>query len=74
VSSEAFDGRSSSADGRASCALSAISYGVGHRGCKEPNHAETQDAHIPDANLDQFLVGANAKTLFDPNGLLDDLS
>ncbi len=28
---------------------------------------------IPDAILDQLLAGADAKTAFDPNGLLDDL-
>ena len=28
---------------------------------------------IPDALLDQLLGGAEAKTAFDPNGLLDDL-
>src|ERR1700729_1786213 len=28
---------------------------------------------IPDAILDQLLAGADAKTVFDPNGLLDDL-
>ena len=28
---------------------------------------------IPDAILDQLLVGADAKTAFDPNGLIDQL-
>src|ERR671914_316633 len=28
---------------------------------------------IPDALLDQLLAGADPKTAFDPNGLLDDL-
>ena len=28
---------------------------------------------IPDALLDQLLAGADAKTAFDPNGLLDEL-
>jgi putative transposase len=28
---------------------------------------------IPDAILDQLLAGADAKTAFDPDGLLDDL-
>src|SRR3712207_9380974 len=28
---------------------------------------------IPDAILDQLLAGADPKTAFDPNGLLDDL-
>src|ERR1700733_12076080 len=28
---------------------------------------------IPDAIVDQLLAGADAKTAFDPNGLLDDL-
>ena len=29
--------------------------------------------HIPDAILDQLLAGADPKTAFDPNGLLDGL-
>ncbi len=29
--------------------------------------------HIPDTILDQLLAGADAKTAFDPNGLLDHL-
>ena len=28
---------------------------------------------IPDAVLDQLLAGADPKTAFDPNGLIDDL-
>ena len=32
-----------------------------------------KDPRIPDAVLDQLLAGANPKTVFDPNGLLDDL-
>jgi putative transposase len=32
-----------------------------------------QDPRIPDAVLDQLLAGADRKTVFDPNGLLDDL-
>src|SRR6202041_1508254 len=32
-----------------------------------------KEPRIPDAILDQLLAGADAKTLFDPNGLLDDL-
>ena len=32
-----------------------------------------KEAKIPDAILDQLLAGADAKTAFDPNGLLDEL-
>jgi putative transposase len=32
-----------------------------------------KEPKIPDAILDQLLAGADAKTAFDPNGLLDDL-
>jgi putative transposase len=32
-----------------------------------------KEPHIPDALLDQLLAGADPKTAFDPNGLLDDL-
>ena len=32
-----------------------------------------KDPHIADAILDQLLAGADPKTAFDPNGLLDDL-
>src|SRR5262249_14189118 len=32
-----------------------------------------KEPRIPDAILDQLLAGADAKTVFDPNGLLDDL-
>lgn len=32
-----------------------------------------KEPRIPDALLDQLLGGADAKTAFDPNGLLDDL-
>jgi hypothetical protein len=32
-----------------------------------------KDPSIPDAVLDQLLAGADPKTVFDPNGLLDDL-
>src|SRR5512135_2448327 len=32
-----------------------------------------KERHIPDALLDQLLAGADPKTAFDPNGLLDDL-
>ena len=42
-------------------------------GGKEPNDAATQRPCIPDAVLDQLLAGADPKTVFDPNGLLDDL-
>ena len=29
---------------------------------------------IPDAIVDQLLAGADPKTIFDPNGLIDDLT
>jgi putative transposase len=32
-----------------------------------------KDPRIPDAVLDQLLAGADPKTVFDPNGLLDNL-
>jgi putative transposase len=32
-----------------------------------------KEPRIPDAVLDQLLAGADAKTAFDPNGLIDDL-
>src|SRR5215471_5142561 len=32
-----------------------------------------KDPRIPDTVLDQLLAGADPKTVFDPNGLLDDL-
>ena len=32
-----------------------------------------KEPRIPDAILDQLLAGADAKTAFDPNGLIDDL-
>src|SRR5580700_9191004 len=32
-----------------------------------------KEPRIPDAILDQLLAGADAKTIFDPNGLLDGL-
>ena len=32
-----------------------------------------KEPRIPDAFLDQLLAGADAKTAFDPDGLLDDL-
>ena len=34
---------------------------------------QRKDPRIPDAVLDQLLAGADPKTVFDPNGLLDDL-
>ena len=42
-------------------------------GGSEPNDAQTQRASYSDAILDQLLAGADPKTAFDPNGLLDDL-
>jgi putative transposase len=35
--------------------------------------ARRKEPKIPDAILDQLLGGADPKTAFDPNGLLDDL-
>lgn len=35
--------------------------------------ARRKEPVIPDAILDQLLAGADAKTAFDPNGLLDQL-
>ena len=35
--------------------------------------ARRKEPRIPDALLDQLLAGADAKTAFDPNGLLDEL-
>lgn len=32
-----------------------------------------KEPHIPDAVLDQLLAGADPKTAFDPNGLIEDL-
>ena len=32
-----------------------------------------KEPKIPDAILDQLLAGADPKTAFDPNGLLDEL-
>ena len=32
-----------------------------------------KEPKIPDVLLDQLLAGADPKTAFDPNGLLDDL-
>jgi putative transposase len=42
-------------------------------GAKEPNDAAPQRTSHPDAVLDQLLAGADPKTVFEPNGLLDDL-
>ena len=35
--------------------------------------ARRKAPHIPDALLDQLLAGADPKTAFDADGLLDDL-
>ena len=35
--------------------------------------ARRKEPKIPDALLDQLLAGADPKTAFDPNGLLDEL-
>ena len=42
-------------------------------GTKETSHGTTQTTRDPGALLDQLLAGADPKTAFDPNGLLDDL-
>lgn len=35
--------------------------------------ARRKEPIIPDAIVDQLLAGADPKTIFDPNGLIDDL-
>jgi len=40
---------------------------------RSPTMPRRKEPRIPDAILDQLLAGADAKTAFDPNGLLDDL-
>ena len=40
---------------------------------KEASHGTTQAPVIPDALLDQLLAGADAKTAFDKDGLVDEL-
>jgi putative transposase len=40
---------------------------------KETAHGPTKPPTIPDALLDQLLAGADPKSAFDPNGLLDSL-
>src|SRR5919106_1569601 len=42
-------------------------------GAKEPDMPRRKEPTIPDALLDQLLAGADPKTAFDPNGLLDSL-
>src|SRR5919112_3051082 len=42
-------------------------------GAKEPHIPRRKEPCIPDAILDQLLAGADPKTAFDPNGLLDGL-
>src|ERR671921_1419220 len=42
-------------------------------GAKEPDMPRRKEPKIPDALLDQLLAGADPKTAFDPNGLLDGL-
>ena len=43
-------------------------------GREELSHSPRKEPKIPDAILDQLLGGAESKTAFDPNGLLDDLN
>ena len=40
---------------------------------RSPTMPRRKEPRIPDAILDQLLAGADPKTAFDPNGLLDDL-
>ena len=46
---------------------------LGMIGGRSPTMPRRKDPRIPDAVLDQLLAGADPKTVFDPNGLLDDL-
>ena len=47
---------------------------VGHDRSKGARRShDAKKPRIPDAALDQLLAGADPKTVFDPNGLLDDL-
>ena len=48
-------------------------FGLGNMGKKEMSHGRLKEPRIPDAILDQLLGGADPKTAFNPNGLLDDL-
>ncbi len=46
----------------------------GHNGSEgAPEMPRRKEPKIPDGILDQLLAGADAKTAFDPNGLLDEL-
>lgn len=36
--------------------------------------ARRREPRIPDAIVDQLLAGAYAKTIFDPNGLMNELN
>jgi putative transposase len=38
-----------------------------------PDISRRKEPNIPDTILDQLLAGADPKTAFDPNGLLDEL-
>jgi putative transposase len=40
---------------------------------RSPTMPRRKEPRIPDGVLDQLLAGADPKTVFDPNGLLDDL-
>src|SRR4051812_2571422 len=46
---------------------------AGHDGNEGFSMARRKAPHIPDALLDQLLAGADPKTAFDADGLLDDL-
>lgn len=48
-------------------------FDLGIMGTKEISYRPTQGNLIPDSLLDQHLAGADLKTAFDPNGLLDEL-
>jgi len=61
---------------RSSAADETIRNFVFGRACwveRSPTMPRRKEPHIPDAILDQLLAGADPKTAFDPNGLLDGL-
>jgi putative transposase len=42
-------------------------------GAKEPTMPRRKEPYMSDGVLDQLLAGADPKTTFDPNDLIDDL-
>ena len=46
---------------------------IAQRLVEEDDMPRRKEPKIPDALLDQLLAGADPKTAFDPNGLLDGL-